>query len=156
MGVCLAVLLGRLPALAHAPAGSLDGGLFAQVTASLVSLLFFAPLFLYGVAALARIVARAFGGTGGWYETRLATFWGLLVAAPLQLSAALLADVLSVAGQEGLGRGLTFAAGLGAGWIWASCLAEAHGFRSVWAVVAGLFVAVNAVFLAIFLLAAGS
>jgi hypothetical protein len=149
MGVCLALFLGRLPALLYAPRGSLEGGLAAHVTMSLVSILFFLPLFLYGVAALVGIVARAFGGTGGWYETRLATFWGLLVAAPLQLTAALASNALSLTGVSVAGIATSVAAGLVAAWIWAACLAEAHGFRHTGAVFAAMFVALNAAFLLI-------
>lgn len=152
MGVCLALFLGRLPALLYAPQGSLEGGLAAHVTMALVSILFFLPLFLYGVAALVRVVARAFGGTGGWYETRLATFWALLVAAPLQLTAALTSNALSLAGPSTAGLIASLAAGVAAAWIWAACLAEAHGFRHTGAVFAAMFVALNGAFLLIVLL----
>ncbi len=155
MGVCLALFLGRLPALLYAPGGSLEGGLAAHVTMSLVSILFFLPLFLYGVSALVRIVARAFGGTGGWYETRLATFWGLLVAAPLQLTAALVSNALSLTGTSTAGLAASAAAGLMAAWIWAACIAEAHGFRHTGAVFAAMFVALNAIFLLIVALTGG-
>ncbi len=155
MGVSLALFLGRLPGLLYAPQGSLEGGLAAQVTATLVSLLFFLPLFLYGVSAIARIIARGFGGTGDWYESRLATFWGLLVAAPLQLSAALLANTLELTGTSALAAAITLAASVLAAWIWACCLAEAHGFRSAASVFAVMFVVINASFLGIFLLTAG-
>ncbi|SET59690.1 hypothetical protein [Oceanicella actignis] len=154
MGACLALFLGRLAQLLHAPAGSLQGGLGAQVGAAMLALLFFLPLVLYAVAALTQLGARAFGGAGGWYETRLATFWALLVAAPAQLGATLVGDLLRMAGAGWAATALGAAAWALTAWIWASCVAQAHGFRSAAAVFAGLFVLVNGAALAFMTLAA--
>ena len=39
----------------------------------------------YAVAALSRLVARAFGGQGSWYSARLALFWSLASITPAML-----------------------------------------------------------------------
>ena len=108
----------------------------AEAAARFVALVIFGPLFFYGVAAVARVAARAFGGSGGWYETRLATFWAMLVAAPLMLGAALIGRFVGMGGvADGVASG-------GAAWIWSAMLAEAHGFRLTAAVFAMLLVIV--------------
>lgn len=60
--------------------------------AFLVAYLLFGPLFLYGIAALARICAHLFGGRGSWHSARLALFWALLVMQPIVLLVRLVAD----------------------------------------------------------------
>lgn len=83
----------------------------------------FVPLSLYASAALIRLIARAFGGAGGWRETRVALFWSGLITGP--------AGVLIIALGAAAGAGP--AAHSAAGLIWAlwlaPMLAEAHGFR---------------------------
>jgi len=75
------------------------GALLGEVGAEFAGALVFRTLALYGVAGLAGLVARAVGGTGGYYETRAALFWAALVAAvpmlAVTLAGALLAPVLS-------------------------------------------------------------
>ena len=78
----------------------------------------------YLLAALGHLVARAFGGRGGWYGARLALFWALLAVSPLMLFQGLLA------GLAGPSPGLT-AVGIvtaaGFLWLWAMNLVEAEG-----------------------------
>ncbi|MEM6438634.1 MAG: hypothetical protein AAF763_02905 [Pseudomonadota bacterium] len=111
------------------------------VTANLVSMLFFTPLMLYGVAALARMILRVFGGQGGWFATRHMVFWSLVVAAPAILSGGLVTFGLDLAGiGRWSGLPLVLANLI---WLrfWAEGLAAAHGFRSglaIFAVMAGL------------------
>ncbi len=61
------------------------------------------PLF-YGLAALSRLVARVFGGRGGWYGARLALFWALATISPLMLLHGLLrgflGDTVAVTGTS--------------------------------------------------------
>ncbi len=137
MGACLLLFVAALPRIVVLPppqvAAEGPEGVFAFLLANLVTFLFFAPLFLYGVAALARLAARAFGGAGGWRATRLATFWALLVAAPALLAAALLGLGLALSGAAAASAAVGYAASGLSAWIWAACLAEAHGFRrTVW------------------------
>ena len=111
-----------------------------QIAASFVAIFFLLSLLYYAVAATGGALARAMGGTGSWYDSRAAMFWAALVAAPAILASKLLALVLAglpgpiVGSVEMLGE-VAFA------WTTAHCFAEAHGFASVWkvlAVVAGL------------------
>lgn len=57
----------------------------AAMGGALLGWLFLAPLALYGLAALAHLMARLLGGRGSWYGARLALFWALLAASPLWL-----------------------------------------------------------------------
>lgn len=104
-----------------------------QVAGAIVASVFFAPLFLYGVAALLRIVLRAVGGTGGWKATRHVVFWASFAATPVYLLAAVVEAWRGAAGLSAIPPG---AAGLAAGavalWFWCGGLAEAHGFRRAW------------------------
>lgn len=61
-----------------------DAPLTQRMLAAGLALLASIPLW-YGLAALSRLVARAFGGKGGYLGARLALFTALLSAAPLML-----------------------------------------------------------------------
>ena len=50
--------------------------------------------FLYALAALGQLVARAFGGQGGWYEGRIALFWALAATSPAVLLLGLVAGLI--------------------------------------------------------------
>lgn len=65
--------------------------------------------FLYGLAALSHLVARAFGGQGGWYGARIALFWALLATSPLVLLGGIVAGLIGAGPQLLLVAGLTFA-----------------------------------------------
>jgi hypothetical protein len=79
--------------------------------------------FLYGLAALGHLAARAMGGQGSWYGARVALFWALAAVGPLMLLQGL------VSGMIGPGPALT-ALNLGIGvaflWLWATLLHEAE------------------------------
>lgn len=106
--------------------------LAAMVTAQIVSLLFFLPLAYYGLAALGTVVARRFGGRGGWREGRAAFFWAALVSAPVLMLSMIGADLVSGAAGDVLGEvgGVFFA------WAVAACFTEVFGFASTWRVLA--------------------
>jgi hypothetical protein len=76
---------------------------------ALMGWLFIAPLALYGLAALAHLMARLMGGRGTWFGSRMALFWALLAAAPLWLFWGLVAGfvgpgaALNVVGVVALG-----------------------------------------------------
>ncbi|MEM1315684.1 MAG: YIP1 family protein [Pseudomonadota bacterium] len=135
MGGCLVLWLAQTPdhvfgrMQADAAAGQATD-VAMLVTANLVSMLFFTPLMLYGIAALARIVLRLFGGAGGWFASRHMVFWSLIVAAPAILLGGLLtfaADLLGAGRWAGLPLVLANLVWLR---FWAEGLAAAHGFRS--------------------------
>ena len=56
-----------------------------MMTYTFYGLVMMLPLGLYGVAALAHIVAKAARGQGDWYGARIALFWSLLSTTPLLL-----------------------------------------------------------------------
>ncbi|MEM7210371.1 MAG: YIP1 family protein [Pseudomonadota bacterium] len=103
------------------------------VMQSLVSFLFFVPLAYYGVAALGTAIARLFGGTGKWYEGRVAFFWAAFISAPVMLLTGILplvvpglpAPFLILVGQIGV---FFFA------WAIAQAFAEAFSFTRTWLV----------------------
>ena len=79
--------------------------------------------FLYGLAALGHVAARAMGGKGSWYGARLALFWALATIGPLLLLQGL------VAGMIGPGPALsavTLVVGIAFLWLWATLLHEAE------------------------------
>lgn len=137
LGGCFVLWLARLPGalrdarLGQGPEAGADPTLL--VVASLAAMLFFTPLFLYGVAALARVVPLAFGGTAGWRDARTAVFWSLLPAAPAFLVGYGAAFLLTTAGAAPLAAAAPrIAADLIWLRFWSVGLAEAHGFRTAW------------------------
>lgn len=129
-------LCGDIAAQSFARSGPWTDAELDVLTSQIVGRLLVGPLGLYLVSALVGAIARGFGGGGGWYETRVAMAWSLLVAAPWTFTAQLVAG----------GLGATFAAaGAETAWIataatapllgtalyiWGACLAGAHGFSS--------------------------
>lgn len=100
------------------------------------------PLFYYGLAVGLRVLSRLFGGRAGFYEHRLALFWGMLVSMPALVAlnaATLLVDMPQV--WNGLSA-------LATAVVVGHMLAEANGYRSVWRGVAHA-VSLGAVLLAL-------
>lgn len=60
----------------------------------------------YGLAALSRLAARAFGGQGDWYGARVALFWALAAVSPAMLLQGLTSGLLGPGTQAGLVGGL--------------------------------------------------
>ena len=116
MGACLLFFIARMPALArqaHETGQELD----MLMGGTLLAWLFIAPLILYLIAGLVRLVARHLGGKGTAYGARLALFWALLASTPLILLHGL------VAGFIGPGPGLQIVGLLWFGvfmWFWIS------------------------------------
>lgn len=103
MVACLLLFVAQLPQLSRDAHLNPEGPPFeALAGGALLGSLFIAPLVFYGIAAVSRLVASLFGGSGTFLTARLALFWGLLAAAPLALLRGL------VAGFIGPGPALTF------------------------------------------------
>ncbi|MEM9872455.1 MAG: YIP1 family protein [Pseudomonadota bacterium] len=84
MGACALVFIAQLPRLAreaHLTGQELD----MLMGGSLMAWIFIAPLLLYCIAFVARLVGRVVGGRGTPYGARLALFWALLASTPLLL-----------------------------------------------------------------------
>ncbi|WP_147105345.1 YIP1 family protein [Tateyamaria sp. syn59] len=84
MASCVLIFIAQLPRLAR-EAHLTGEDLNMLMGASLMALIFIAPLLFYAIALLARVVGRVFGGTGTAYGARLALFWALLASSPLIL-----------------------------------------------------------------------
>ena len=120
---CFLIFVAQWPRLSREAHLSPEVPLDARIAAAAFALIFVAPLFFYGLAALSHLLARAFGGQGTWFTARVALFWSLLAAAPLFLFQGL------VAGFVGPGPALTTAEAITAlGFLahWILALSEAE------------------------------
>lgn len=115
-------LIARYPAAARVT--TLDPAIpvSPQILGTAMGLLATIP-FLYGLAALSHLVARACGGQGSWYGARLALFWGLVAAAPFVLLAGIVAGLIGPGPQLTATGAVTFAAFL---FQWIMALTEAE------------------------------
>ncbi|MEM8653862.1 MAG: YIP1 family protein [Pseudomonadota bacterium] len=114
MASCALMFVAQLPRLAR-EAHLTGQELNMLMGASLMALIFVAPLLFYGIAFLARLVGRILGGRGTAYGARLALFWALLASSPLILLHGLVSGFIGP-GLEKQGVGLIwFAVFL---WFW--------------------------------------
>jgi hypothetical protein len=81
------------------------------------------PLFLYIIAGLTHLVAKAIGGKGSGYGARLALFWAMLSTVPLLLLHGLMAGFTGPGAQTNFVGALWLIAFL---WIWIQGLREAE------------------------------
>lgn len=114
--------VGQWPVAARAAFLAGEPSALPRILAVAYGVLILIPV-AYGVAALSRLLARAFGGKGTWYSARIALFWALAAIGPLLLLRGL------VAGMIGPGPGLTaltWISGLAFLWLWATHMHEAE------------------------------
>ncbi|MBL4927512.1 Yip1 family protein [Fuscibacter oryzae] len=78
----------------------------------------------YGLAALSRLIARALGGQGNWYGTRVALFWALAAVSPAMLLQGLTSGLLGPGAQAELVGALVAVAFLV---LWLAMLREEEG-----------------------------
>lgn len=125
--------------LVRPAAGVAAADLDQWITTQVVVGLFFRPLGFYAVAALIALACRRLGGSGGWRDTRVAVFWTALTVAPAAAALTVAGAALAAAGAD---AGVAAAAQAAGSLLWAALLApglaEAHGFRKAWHVLAGL------------------
>ena len=109
----------------------IDDAVSGAIAAHLFAFGFVAPLVGYGVAAAVHLMARGFGGRGGFLGARAAVFWSALLAGPMALALALAGVGAEIAtGSERL-PWLTYLGYAALGfwlWLFAASLAEAEGF----------------------------
>ncbi|WP_293577488.1 YIP1 family protein [Phaeobacter sp.] len=91
--------------------------------ASLLGLIFIAPLLLYGLAQITHWLARLLRGRGDSAQARLALFWAFLAASPLMLLRGLVAGFIGPGLELTLVGGLWFILFL---WFWTSGLIQAY------------------------------
>jgi len=135
---------GRAAVLSWGPMAPVlsDEEFAGRLAADFAAALLFRTLAFYGLAALAGALARGFGGTGGWRDSRAAMFWAALVAAPAILAATLLSLLVTgISWQAGPIASMLSAVAFA--WAVSHCLAEAHGFASAWRVLAVVAVCVG-------------
>lgn len=121
---CLLIFVGQWPRLSREAFLDPSVPLDARIGGALMGIMFIAPLFLYGLAALSHMVARLMGGRGTWLSARVALFWTLLATAPLFLLYGLVAGFMGPGTALSVTGAVTMA-GFLAHWILA--LAEAEG-----------------------------
>lgn len=127
--------LGQLAEIWISPAtAEMDrGDLLSRAAGVMAAALIFRTLALYLLAAVSHLVCRAAGGTGSTHETRAATAWAAIVAAPVDLALSVGGALVERSSGQSLPvEGAAFAVAL------AFCLADRHGFRNAWVVLAVL------------------
>lgn len=122
MLACTLMFVAQLPRLsreAHLTGQDLN----MLMGGSLLALIFIAPLIFYACAALSRLIARALGGSGAGWRSRVALFWALLAASPLLLLHGLVAGFIGPGMQKTLVGVIWCAVFL---WFWAAGLQAAE------------------------------
>lgn len=97
----IVMFVGQWPRLSRVAFENPDQPLPALLLGTALALGAMVPVF-YLLAALAHLVARAFGGRGDFYRARVALFWALLAAAPLMLFQGLVAGFIGAGAQQTL------------------------------------------------------
>ncbi len=135
MGACFLIFVAQWPRLSREAflaqeAARLAGtppedvpGLQALIGINLFALIFFAPVLFYGIAALSHGVARAVGGRGSGFASRMALFWALLATAPWMLFQGLVGGFIGP-GPALTATGIVVAAAFVI--LWMILLHEAH------------------------------
>lgn len=122
---CLIAFVARWPALARQ--AHLEGQeLNMLLGGALMAWLFIAPLALYALAALTRVIALALRGQGDWYGARVALFWALLASSPLMLLNGLVEGMIGPGPALQIVGFLWFVVFI---WFWLSGLIEAERAR---------------------------
>ena len=109
MVACGLIFLGQWPRMMRLAEEPEAPPLQAMLGATLMGWMFIAPLLLYLLAGLIRLVFLAVRLQLGWYPVRLAVFWALLAASPVWMLSGLATGVFgpgpvaSAVGLVGLG-----------------------------------------------------
>ena len=88
---CLLIFVAQWPVYARqdagfdVPVGTEAFEVSTRMTYGAFAWLIWAPIILYGLAALSRILAHVLGGRGTHYGARIALFWAMLASAPVLL-----------------------------------------------------------------------
>ena len=126
---CILIFIAQWPVYARqnagfdVPVGTEDFAVSTRMTYGAFAWLFWAPLILYAVAAVSRLIAGLIGGGGTHYGARIALFWAFLASAPVLLLHGLTMGFIGPGPQANLVGAVWF--GL-FGWIWSQGLAVAE------------------------------
>jgi hypothetical protein len=123
MGACAMAFVAQWPSLSRAAALDPSVPLQARMGAALLASVFLLPLILYALSLISHGVARAFGGKGSAFASRMALFWAMLAIAPLMLLHGLTRGFLGDGLQATALGALVLAVFL---WMWLSMLMQAH------------------------------
>lgn len=123
MGACALTFVAQWPSLSRAATLDPSVPLQARMGAALLASVFLLPLILYAVALISHGVARALGGKGTGFASRMALFWAMLAIAPLMLLHGLTRGFLGEGMQANVLGAVVLAAFL---WMWLSMLVQAH------------------------------
>ena len=129
----------------------------------LVVALFCRSFAIYFFSILLGSGARVMGGTGSWRETRMAVFWGALVAAPFGFLFAVITVVLAsfeplfpILSADWITLPPYWLSLIPFVWFISAALAEVHGFKRTETVFAGMaLMATCVMFVALFFRAQG-
>lgn len=126
---CLIFFIARVPGLLElsAAAATAEISSVALFVTNLVGSFFFAPLMLYGLAALSHVVAKIFRGKGSFFHARLGLFWSLLLVSPLALVSTIIQSALPM---EWLAQVLSFVMFVLFAYVWASCISVSEKYKS--------------------------
>lgn len=122
MGACALMFVAQLPRLAR-EAHLTGDDLNMLMGASLMGLIFIAPLMFYALGGLSHVIAKLLGGRGSFYTARMALFWALLAASPLILLHGLVAGFIGPGPQLTLVGAVWFIVFL---WFWITGLVHAE------------------------------
>lgn len=114
------VFVAQAPGLARASVLQPEVPLLQRLVAMGLALIATIPAW-YLLAAVSHLVARAFGGKGGYYGARLALFWALLAVIPGMLLQGMVAGFIGPGPQLHLLAAVVAVAFI---WIWVSMLIE--------------------------------
>jgi len=133
----LIFFVARVPALLKlsAAAATAEISPIALFVTNLVGSFFFAPLMLYGLAALSHLAAKAFGGHGRGVDARLALFWTLLVISPLALISTIIQIAMPLAWVS---QALWLALFLIFAFAWGQALSVAEGYKKPYLAIAAI------------------
>lgn len=103
IGACILLFVAQWPRLSREAFLHPEVPLEALMGATLLSLVFVLPLFMYALAAVSCIFSRTFGLRPSAFGARLALFWALLCLTPLLLLHGLIAGFLGPEVAFGIG-----------------------------------------------------
>lgn len=129
---CVAAFLVNLPSILERGAGLDDAGQISNLAGSLIAYIFFAPLFLYGMAAVTHLIAsRLFGGQGSYFGGRIALFWALILCIPIVVIGYLAERALVALDWPAVLPWISGVEGLAFLWIWTSGIAISEGLSRI-------------------------
>ncbi len=92
---CLLFFVAELPELARqSHLEGEDQPLLSLALPTFYGVVLLAPLMFLLIAAGSHLIAKLFGGQGGWRDARLALFWSLLAVTPIVLFQGLIAGFI--------------------------------------------------------------